>query len=117
MRQHFNWFLGKPLTHEIRSLVDAINADQVKWNGECCDDADTVTYNGVKVCAYLVNTNFGYTVDIGFLSNCLPRHEARAVYKALVRFRKRRIKRHDDTLRDIKREDVRKALNCDSSFQ
>lgn len=111
MRQYFNWLLGKPLTPEIRSLVDAINSDQVKWAGDCYDGVDVVVYNGVRVCAYRINSNYSYAADIGFCSKCLPRHEAKAVYKALARFRKRREEQLDKFLEFAKREEVRKTLS------
>lgn len=111
MRQYFNWLLGKPISPEIRSLLNAINSGRVEWTGEIYDGAAIVVYNGVRVCAYLLNTNFGYTVDIGFCSRCLPRHEARVVYKALVRFRKRSEENLEKLIEKKKQEIVRNMLN------
>lgn len=110
MRKYFNWLLGKPLSTEIRCLIDAIDADDVEWNGERFVGIDAVIYNGVRVYAYTVNSCSGYTVDIGFRSDCLPRHEAKAVYKALVRHNKRRRKRFEAQIKADDREEVRKAL-------
>ncbi|ECB2088269.1 hypothetical protein EVH07_12210 [Salmonella enterica subsp. enterica serovar Newport] len=110
MRKYFNWLLGKPLSAEIRCLIDAIDADDVEWNGERLVGIDAVIYNGVKVYAYTVNSNAGYRVDIGFCSNCLPYHESKAVYKALTRHYRRRINRAAVQLDTKCREEVRKAL-------
>lgn len=110
MRKYFNWLLGKPLSAEIRCLIDAIDADDVEWNGERFVGIDAVIYNGVKVYAYTVNSCSGYTVDIGYHTDCLPHHEAKAVYKALVRHHKRRINRTESQKEQKHREEVRKAL-------
>lgn len=110
MRKYFDWLLGKPLSAEIRCLIDAIDSDDVEWTEERFVGIDAVVYNGVKICAYTVNSSCGYTVDIGMHSDCLPRHEAKAVYKALVRHWSRRIKRLDAQVEINGREEVRKAL-------
>ncbi|WVP82745.1 hypothetical protein vBEcoMJN03_1650 [Escherichia phage vB_EcoM_JN03] len=110
MRKYFNWLLGKPLSVEIRCLIDAIDADDVEWNGERFVGIDTVIYNGVRVCAYTVNSSAGYRVDIGFCFDCLPYHEAKAVYKALTRHHRRRINREAIQVDTYDREKVRKAL-------
>ncbi|AXY85275.1 hypothetical protein M1Y69_003626 [Salmonella enterica] len=110
MRKYLNWLLGKPLSHEVRCLIDAIDSDEVEWNGVQFIGIDVIVYNGVRVAAYTVNSCSGYTVDIGFCSNCLPHHEAKAVYKALVRHNKRRRKRVEAQVEVHNREEVHKAL-------
>lgn len=110
MRKYFNWLLGKPLSAEIRCLIDAIDSDEVEWSGERFVGIDAVIYNGIEVRAYTVNSCSGYTVDIGFCPDCLPRYEAKAVYKALVRHHRRRVNRATAQF-DMKcRDEVRKAL-------
>ncbi|WKM80399.1 hypothetical protein [Salmonella phage SW16-7] len=111
MFKFINWlFCIPPLSAEIRCLIDAIDADDVEWNGERLVGIDAVIYNGVKVYAYTVNSCSGYTVDIGYNTDCLPHHEAKAVYKALVRHHKRRINRTEAQVEIKNREEVRKAL-------
>lgn len=110
MRKYFNWLLGKPLSAEIRCLIDAINSDDVEWDGERHVGIDAVIYNGVKVYAYTVNSCSGYRADIGLQTDCLPRHEAKAVHIALECHHERRIKR-EAAQNEIKcRNEVRKAL-------
>lgn len=110
MRKYFNWLLGKPLSTEIRCLVDAIDSDDVEWNGERLCEIDAVIYNGVRIYAYTVNYSSNYRVDIGFRTDCLPRYEAKAVYMALVRHHRRRVKRNAIQTEMKDREEVKKAL-------
>lgn len=110
MRKYLNWLLGKPLSIEVQCLVDAIDDDAVEWNGERFVGIDAVIYNGVRIYAYTVNSCSGYTVDIGFRTDCLPRHEAKAVYRALQNHYRRRRMSVNAAAVERDREEVRKAL-------
>ncbi|WPJ48904.1 hypothetical protein RCIP0012_00122 [Klebsiella phage RCIP0012] len=90
MRKFINWlFRIPPLSAEIRCLIDAIDNDLVTMAETKYICANPVMYNGVRVYAYTVNVPSGYTVDLDDRKDCLPRHEAKAVYRALCAHTKR----------------------------
>ncbi|QGF20576.1 hypothetical protein [Klebsiella phage UPM 2146] len=89
----------KELSLEVKYLVDAIDNDLVTMAETKYLCANPVMYNGVRVYAYTVNTPSGYTVDLDDRQDCLPRHEAKAVYRALCahtkRFRERNSRKRE----------------------
>ncbi|WOZ56548.1 hypothetical protein GHCGIGKI_00495 [Klebsiella phage P01] len=89
----------KELSLEVKYLVDAIDNDLVTMAETKYICANPVVYNGVRVYAYTVNTPSGYTVDLDDRQDCLPRHEAKAVYRALCahtkRFRERNSRKRE----------------------
>lgn len=89
----------KELSLEVKYLVDAIDNDLVTVAETNYVHANPVLYNGVRVYAYTVNTPSGYTVDLDDRQDCLPRHEAKAVYWALCahtkRFRERKARKQE----------------------
>lgn len=89
----------KELSLEVKYLVDAIDNDLVTMAETKYLCANPVMYNGVRVYAYTVNTPSGYTVDLDDRQDCLPRHEAKAVYRALCahtkRFRERNTRKRE----------------------
>lgn len=89
----------KELSLEVKYLVDAIDNDLVTMAETKYICANPVMYNGVRVYAYTVNTPSGYTVDLDDRQDCLPRHEAKAVYRALCahtkRFRERNSRKRE----------------------
>ncbi|ANM47137.1 hypothetical protein FDI76_gp028 [Serratia phage vB_Sru_IME250] len=89
----------KELSLEVKYLVDAIDNDLVTVAETNYVYANPVLYNGVRVYAYTVNTPSGYTVDLDDRRDCLPRHEAKAVYRALCahtkRFRERNAQKRE----------------------
>ncbi|AHV82465.1 hypothetical protein HYP05_gp136 [Salmonella phage ST-W77] len=108
MRKYFNWLLGKPLSVEIRCLIDAVNNDLVEVVETGYVNANPVLYNGVRVYAYTVNGPSGYTVDLDDRQNCLPRHEAKAVYHALCSHTKR-LRKQNALKRDIRNREITKS--------
>ncbi|CAD5240805.1 hypothetical protein NJHLHPIG_00190 [Klebsiella phage vB_KqM-Bilbo] len=89
----------KELSLEVKYLVDAIDNDLVTIAETKYICANPVVYNGVRVYAYTVNGPSGYTVDLDDRQDCLPRHEAKAVYRALCahtkRFRERNSRKRE----------------------
>lgn len=102
-------FCIKPISLEVRYLLDAINSDEVEFIGEYYE-LDVVRYNGQTICAYTVNSASGYEVDIGELEGCLPRHEAKAVYFALSAFSYRRKRNLRRRINAVTASEVKKKL-------
>lgn len=83
-------FVGKPISPEVQILIDALNADRVgrpKWK---YSGAVAVMYNGEEIKAS--RTDVRCYVNIGETEDCLPKHEAKAVFRAMYKHTKRREK-------------------------
>lgn len=100
MFKFFKNLFVKELSLEVKYLVDAIDNDLVNTESETdYASPNPIVYNGVRVFAYTVNSPYGYTVDLDDREDCLPRHEAKAVYLALrahtKRFRERNARKRE----------------------
>lgn len=98
----------KELSLEVKYLVDAIDNDLVTMAETKYVHANPVMYNGVRVYAYTVNTPSGYTVDLDDRQDCLPRHEAKAVYRALCAHTKR-FRERNSRMREIQDREFSKS--------
>lgn len=102
----FFWLCGiafgkREISFEVQRLINAINNDSLEYVETCSGQTVIGMYGKVAVIAYKANT--GFMVNLDDDNNCLPRHEAKAVYRAMKAFERRHLTRERrDTVKSNK---------------